>query len=92
MTSGTPLMSDVLGSPSTTQSKARVLFLLSQSWHDHAARSSMLQFRVSREAPMTRQPPVHRHPSLEGVRGVPGCRWKATVQVNPTISQGNFSL
>lgn len=91
MTSGTPLMSDVLGSPLYNQ-KARVLFLLSQSWHDHAARSSMLQFRVSREAPMTRQPPVHRHPSLEGVRGVPGYRWKETVQVIPTISQGNFSL
>lgn len=43
-----------------------------------------------RDAPTPRQPPVYRHPPGEGVRGVPGCRWKATPQV--TISQGNFSI
>lgn len=44
------------------------------------------------DAPKSRQPRVYRHPPCEGVIRVPGCSWKATAQVTPTISQGTFSV
>lgn len=44
------------------------------------------------DAPKSRQPRVYWHPPREGVIRVPGCSWKATAQVTPTISQGTFSV